>query len=334
MLRMRWPQRAVVVDPDRESAVQEVAVRYRGESVAPGTHGDLAVDEFPAAARIRSARWFSSLPAVSGGIPITVSSGWFISTSPIVDAHAEDGRSPIQIFRLDRQYVGLRGNRRMRGFIGSARFPAYYLRCTGSGARSTNRTGPGDMDEPVKVVGLGGSLAPASKSLAALKVAMRGAESAGAQVELFDIRVLDLPLYTPSMKAPEAALHMCDAVHAADGLIWSSPMYHGTISGSFKNALDWFELLRKREPPYLTDKIIGLASTAGGVHGLQAVNTMEFVVRALRGFAVPLVVPVAKAWSIFDQEGQPLDDSVESQLEGLGREVAGICIRRRPGTMR
>jgi hypothetical protein len=29
----------------------------------------------------------------------------------------------------------------------------------------------------------------------------------------------------------------------------------------------------------LTDKVVGLISTAGGVQGLQAVNTMEFVVR-------------------------------------------------------
>jgi FMN reductase len=182
---------------------------------------------------------------------------------------------------------------------------------------------------PVKVVGMGGSLAPASKSLAALKVALRGAEKAGADVELFDIRTLDLPMYAPNREAPEAALRMCEAVYWAEGLIWSSPMYHGTISGSFKNALDWLELLRNRDPPYLKDKIIGLASTAGGVHGLQAVNTMEFVVRALRGFAVPLVVPVAKAWQIFDKEGEPLDESVEAQLESLGREVAGICLHRR-----
>lgn len=182
---------------------------------------------------------------------------------------------------------------------------------------------------PVKVVGLGGSMAPASKSLAALKVALRGAEQSGAEVEMFDIRLLDLPLYAPNKEAPEAAVRMCESVHSAEGLIWSSPMYHGTVSGAFKNALDWLELLRDRDPPYLKDKIIGLASTAGGVHGLQAVNTMEFVVRALRGFAVPLVVPVAKVWQVFDKEGEPLDEAVEAQLESLGREVAGICLHRR-----
>jgi FMN reductase len=71
----------------------------------------------------------------------------------------------------------------------------------------------------------------------------------------------------------------------------------------------------------LTDKVIGLISTAGGTQGLQAVNTMEFIVRALRGWAVPLVVPVPQAWRII-QQGQVLDDSVAAQLHALGAEVA------------
>src|SRR5439155_23372508 len=119
---------------------------------------------------------------------------------------------------------------------------------------------------------------------------------------------------------------MCDAIHKADGLIWSSPMYKGTISGSFKNALDWLKQLGDRNPPYLTDKVVGLISTAGGMQGLQAVNTMEFVVRALRGWAVPLVMPIAQAWKAFDKQGVAQDAQLTAQLHALGREVArGSC---------
>jgi len=99
-------------------------------------------------------------------------------------------------------------------------------------------------------------------------------------------------------------------------------MYNGTISGSFKNALDWLKLLGNRNPPYLTDKVVGLISTAGGVQGLQAVNTMEFVVRALRGWAVPLVMPIAQAWKLFDEKGIPQQIQLTEQLHVLGREVA------------
>ena len=72
--------------------------------------------------------------------------------------------------------------------------------------------------------------------------------------------------------------------------------------------------------------MVGLISTSGGVQGLQAVNTMEFVVRALRGWAVPLVMPIAQAWKAFDEKGAPLKTELVEQLHALGREVArGSC---------
>lgn len=183
------------------------------------------------------------------------------------------------------------------------------------------------MKDRLTVVGLGGSLSKQSSSLAALKIALEGAAETGAQTELFDIRQLELPMYDPAnSNPPDSVLRLCEATYNADGLIWSSPMYHGTISGSFKNALDWLHLLANRQPPYLTDKVVGLISTAGGVQGLQAVNTMEFVVRALRGWAVPLVMPVAQAWNAFDKESNAKDPQLAEQLRALGREVArGSC---------
>ena len=57
------------------------------------------------------------------------------------------------------------------------------------------------------------------------------------------------------------------------------------------------------------------------MQGLQAVNTMEFIVRALRGWAVPLVIPIPQAWRVF-QHGQILNESVAAQLHALGAEVA------------
>jgi FMN reductase len=129
-------------------------------------------------------------------------------------------------------------------------------------------------------------------------------------------------MYDPDgSDAPEAARVLAEATREAHGMIWSSPLYHGTVSGTFKNALDWLQLLARAEPPYLTNKVIGLASVAGGVQGLQAVNTMEFIVRALRGWAVPLVVPVPRAHEAFDAEGRVTDESVREQLQGLGAEV-------------
>ena len=176
--------------------------------------------------------------------------------------------------------------------------------------------------QTLRVIGMGGLLAANSTSLAALRIALEAAGDAGVQTELFDVASLDLPLYEPDARSvPADAQRLADAAHSANGLIWSSPLYHGTVSGAFKNMLDWLQLLIDRDPPLLTDKIIGLISTAGGMHGLQAVNTMEFAVRALRAWAVSLVIPVARAWEAFDEQGRPRDPAVAEQLRVLGREV-------------
>jgi FMN reductase len=186
----------------------------------------------------------------------------------------------------------------------------------------------GAMSRTLNIVGLGGSVASTSKSRAALETALAGAEDAGAKTQLLDIRVLALPIYNPEDDEPtRGAVELLESCHAADGLLWSSPLYQGTISGALKNALDWLRLLGDRDPPYLHDKVIGLISTAGGTQGLQAINTMEFAVRALRGWAVPYVVPVASASRVFNGDGRIQDEAVELQLRTLGGEVVRVAER-------
>lgn len=177
------------------------------------------------------------------------------------------------------------------------------------------------MAKPVRVVGLGGSLRAASTSRTALETALDGAAGAGADVRLIWVRDLDLPLYTAERAIPAAAQEYADTVHGCDAMIWASPTYHGSVSGSFKNALDWLILLAGSEPPYLSDKPVGLLTTAGGVQGLQAVNSMEFIARALRAWSVPLVLPVPQSWRSFDADGQLRDEAIAAQLRGLGAEV-------------
>lgn len=183
---------------------------------------------------------------------------------------------------------------------------------------------------PVQLLAFGGSLDGSSASLHALRAASAGAESAGAMVQLLDLRDLDLPLYAWGMAPPAGANRLIEAVRAADGLLWASPLYHGTVSGAFKNAIDWLELLSADQPPYLTNKPVGLICTAGGQQGMQAINTMEYMVRSLRGITCPFVVPVAEAHRAFDGDGKPLAERLAQQLSLLGQEVQGLAHRLRP----
>jgi FMN reductase len=177
-----------------------------------------------------------------------------------------------------------------------------------------------------RIVGLGGSLRHTSKSRAAVQQTLAGAAAAGAATHLLDLRELDVPMYNPDDEEPgEAAAELIESCYVADGLIWSSPLYQGTISGALKNALDWLHGLGQCDPPYLDDKVIGLISAAGGTQGLQAINTMEFGMRALRGWAVGYVVPVASADRMFEASDRIKDELVQGQLSMLGREVVRVA---------
>lgn len=171
------------------------------------------------------------------------------------------------------------------------------------------------------VVGFGGTTSPTSATLSALERVLDAARRAGATTELFALGQLDIPMYAWG-RAPSAdVVRMCDAFRAADAIVWSSPLYHGTISGLFKNAIDWLELLADRDPPYLADKPIGLIGVSAGIQSLQAITAMEQIARALRGWTVPLVVPIHRAPEVFAKDGALTDARVERQLEALGGEL-------------
>lgn len=48
---------------------------------------------------------------------------------------------------------------------------------------------------------------------------------------------------------------------------------------------------------------------------------LVWAVRSLRGWAVPLVMPVAQSWRAFDNEGHARDARLSDQLRALGHEV-------------
>ncbi len=54
---------------------------------------------------------------------------------------------------------------------------------------------------------------------------------------------------------------------------------------------------------------------------------MEFVVRSLRGWAVPLVVPIAQAFRAFEADGRAREAGLERQLRLLGTEIVRAATR-------
>ena len=152
-----------------------------------------------------------------------------------------------------------------------------------------------------RVVGFGGSLRAASTSRTALAAALEGAAQGGADTELVWVRDLDLPLYTAEHTPPVAAEEFAETVYRCDAMIWSSPTYHGSVSGSFKNALDWLILLGRpfaAVPVQQADRLDQYRRRGPGSAGRQldglhraCAPWLECSARATRGAVLAVVRP-------------------------------------------
>lgn len=185
---------------------------------------------------------------------------------------------------------------------------------------------------PPLIVGVGGGLGGESHSLAALKVALQAAEKAGARVDLISLQTIRLPLYEPDRPLVDYPVEVNEFVQRmanADGYLWSSPAYHGTVSGVVKNAIDFVEFLSDRVPPYLDQKPVGLISTASGVvGGVTTIQTLIQTAHALRAWVVPLSVPIPQVGRVIDQQGHVTDPTIQDRLQLLGEEVVRFLSKK------
>jgi FMN reductase len=182
---------------------------------------------------------------------------------------------------------------------------------------------PSERKQPPLILGIGGTLREGSSSERALVESLRAAEAAGARTLMIAGQGLALPHYDPSatMRSPEAQA-LIDAFRACDGLIISSPAYHGTISGMLKNALDYAEDLRADNRVYLDGIAVGcIACGAGWQAAVQTLACLRTIVHSLRGWPTPLGAALNTSAPLFDPGGDCTDAAVRSQLHMLAHQV-------------
>ncbi len=181
------------------------------------------------------------------------------------------------------------------------------------------------------ILGIGGSLRAGSATEQALRTALEGARSVGAETELLTPASLSLPIFDGTYmldgytEAERRAIRqLLDATRRAHGLIFASPTYHNIISGAVKNMLDFLELLKDDQPPRLEGKVVGLLTVQGGTSGTgnNTLTTMLLAARAMRAWVAPTMISIPASRSAFDEEGQPMNAAFAQRLSALGAEVA------------
>ncbi len=180
---------------------------------------------------------------------------------------------------------------------------------------STNQT-----DNPITVVGLSGSIRPGSYTRMAVQLALQAAQEAGAQTRLIDLQEYQLVFCNGKMDEralPTDVARLREEIRQAQGIILGTPEYHGSFSGVLKNALD---LLDGND---IKGKMIGLIGVSGGaMGGIDALNSLRTIARALHAWVIPEQVAIPTAWKAFDAAGKLKDDNLEKRVQEVGRQVA------------
>lgn len=96
------------------------------------------------------------------------------------------------------------------------------------------------MSEPVKIIGLVGSLRRGSLTKILVETA-RDVAPENVNITIFPLH--EIPLYNNDIEVeegfPEPVIALREAIKTADGLILGTPEYNGSLSGVLKNSIDW-----------------------------------------------------------------------------------------------
>lgn len=169
----------------------------------------------------------------------------------------------------------------------------------------------------VKFVGIAGSLRSDSYSQKALSIAAERVRSLGAEVEILDLRQMQLPFCDGGDEYPNYpdVKRMQDTFKDADGLILVSPEYHGSISGVLKNALDLMSFEQ------LSGKVAGFITILGGQSNSNALNDLRVILRWVHAWSIPEQVAIGQAWQAFTPEGKISDEKLSQRLDQFAQSL-------------
>ncbi|MBW4604487.1 MAG: NAD(P)H-dependent oxidoreductase [Calothrix sp. FI2-JRJ7] len=169
----------------------------------------------------------------------------------------------------------------------------------------------------VKIVGIAGSLRKDSYSQLALEVAAQRLQALGADVEILDLRQMQLPFCDGGddySEYPDVE-KLQNAVKNADGLVLATPEYHGSVSGVLKNALDLMSF------DQLSGKVTGLISVLGGQPNSNALNDLRVIMRWVHAWVIPEQIGIGQVWKAFSPEGKLVDEKLSQRFDQFAQSL-------------
>jgi len=178
-----------------------------------------------------------------------------------------------------------------------------------------------ESDLKLNVLGVGSSMRQGSYSTTALNMILDMAKGNEAETKLLDLRQTNLPMLYAAKDDTHEIVQVTELVEWADAYILATPDYHGSMSGSLKNFLDYFW-------SEFAGKTFGYI-VASHEKGLTVMDQMRTAVRQCYGWSIPYGISINPE-DDFNDKKEVINKKLWSRLDMLARDlvVYGKLIRK------
>ncbi len=154
-------------------------------------------------------------------------------------------------------------------------------------------------------------------------------ESFGAEVKVFNPD--GLPMFDRENYEHPKVQELHELALWSEGMVWSSPELHGTITSVIKNQIDWIPLSLGSIRP-TQGRALAVMQVCGGSQSFNAVNSLRVLGRWMRMLTIPNQSSVAMAWKEFNDDGSMKDSSYRDRVVDVMEELFRFTLLTRDHT--
>jgi len=171
---------------------------------------------------------------------------------------------------------------------------------------------------PPRVLMLYGSLRARSYSRLAAEEAARVLEEMGCEVRWFHPH--ELPVKAPGLEEHPEVVRLRTLSLWSEAQVWSCPEMHGSITGVFKNQIDWIPLSMGAVRP-TQGRTLAVMQVCGGSQSFNVVNSLRVLGRWMRMITIPNQSSVARAYNEFHDDGRMKDSPYRDRIVDVMEEL-------------
>ena len=185
------------------------------------------------------------------------------------------------------------------------------------------------MSQPVRILGIAGSLRRESYNRAALRAAARLVPE-GATLDIFELEGIPIFNQDDEKRPPVPVVDLKRRIREADAVLIVTPEYNYSVPGVLKNAIDWAsrpygDSAWSGKPAAIMGASVGTIGTARAQHHLRQM----FVFLNMFPINQPEVM-ISNAATRFDGQGELVDEATKGFVRHLLENLVAWTRRLEP----